>query len=77
LLPLFSAANAEITICIFKEFTQRALLCFFRYNPNLKDNLYEKRATSITEQLLGSDMVVDYDQLLAKPPNKPDAEFKW
>jgi phytanoyl-CoA hydroxylase len=43
----------------------------------LKDNLYEKRATSITEQLLGSDMVVDYDQLLAKPPNKPDAEFKW
>ena len=49
----------------------------FRYNPNLKNNLYEKRAASITEQLLGPDMVVDYDQLLAKPPNKPDAEFKW
>lgn len=49
----------------------------FRYNPNLKGNLYEKRAASITKQLLGSDMVVDYDQLLAKPPDKPDAEFKW
>ena len=50
---------------------------FWRYNPKLKGNLYEKRAASITEQLLGSDTVVDYDQLLAKPPNKPDAEFKW
>jgi hypothetical protein len=43
----------------------------------LKGNIYEKRAASISEQLLGPDMVVDYDQLLSKPPNKPDAEFKW
>ncbi len=48
-----------------------------RYNPQLKGNIYEKRAASISEQLLGPDMVVDYDQLLSKPPNKPDAEFKW
>lgn len=48
-----------------------------KYDPRLKGNIYEKRAASITEQLLGSDMVIDYDQLLAKPPNKPDAEFKW
>ncbi|XP_024377800.1 uncharacterized protein [Physcomitrium patens] len=48
-----------------------------KYNPRLKGNIYEKRAASIAEQLLGSDMVLDYDQLLAKPPNKPDAEFKW
>jgi phytanoyl-CoA hydroxylase len=48
-----------------------------KYNPQLKGNIYEKRAASISEQLLGPDMVVDYDQLLSKPPNKPDAEFKW
>ncbi|KAJ7547869.1 hypothetical protein O6H91_08G107500 [Diphasiastrum complanatum] len=48
-----------------------------RYNPQLKGNLYERRAASIANQLLGPDMVFDYDQLLAKPPNKPDAEFKW
>ncbi|XP_002968187.2 phytanoyl-CoA dioxygenase, peroxisomal [Selaginella moellendorffii] len=48
-----------------------------KYNPSLKGNIYQRRAASISQQLLGDGMVFDYDQLLAKPPNKPDAEFKW
>ncbi|GLJ31976.1 hypothetical protein SUGI_0643660 [Cryptomeria japonica] len=48
-----------------------------RYKPSLKNNIYERRAASISKQLLGHDMQCDYDQLLAKPPNKPDAIFHW
>ncbi|BBN00533.1 hypothetical protein Mp_2g00030 [Marchantia polymorpha subsp. ruderalis] len=48
-----------------------------KYNPWLKGNIYEKRAASISEQLLGPDMVFDYDQLLAKPPGKSDGVFHW
>jgi phytanoyl-CoA hydroxylase len=48
------------------------------YHPPLKHTLYEQRAASIASQLYkGADMVVDYDQLLAKPPEKPDAVFAW
>lgn len=48
-----------------------------RYNASLKGSLYERRAQSVARQLCGDDMVLDYDQLLAKPPNKPDAVFHW
>ncbi|KAL2629353.1 hypothetical protein R1flu_014039 [Riccia fluitans] len=48
-----------------------------RYNPKLKGNIYERRAASVSEQLLGPDMVFDYDQLLAKPPGKSDGVFHW
>jgi len=48
-----------------------------RYFPGWKDNVYERRAASIAEQLWGSDMVLDYDQLVAKRPRKPDAVFHW
>eukprot|EP00798_Chlamydomonas_sp_ICE-L_P020545 gene20545-27335_t len=48
-----------------------------KYYPPLRGNLYEQRAASIAKQLCGPDMAMDYDQLLAKPPNKPDAVFHW
>lgn len=48
-----------------------------RYHPQWQGNLYEKRVASIAEQLLGSGLGIDYDQLLAKPPQKPDAVFAW
>lgn len=48
-----------------------------RYYPKLKGNIYERRSASIAEQLCGSNMAIDYDQLLAKPPNKPGAVFHW
>jgi len=48
-----------------------------KYHPAIKGNLYEQRSASIAEQLCGPGMVMDYDQLLAKPPQKPGAVFQW
>ena len=48
-----------------------------RYFPEWEGNLYERRAGSIAEQLIGPDILVDYDQLLAKPPGKDQAVFHW
>eukprot|EP00955_Chlamydomonas_euryale_P054714 355916-Chlamydomonas_euryale.AAC.1 len=48
-----------------------------KYYAPLKGNPYEVRSASIAEQLHGPGMVPDYDQLLAKPPNKPGAVFHW
>jgi len=48
-----------------------------RYHPEWQGNIYERRVASIAEQLRGPDMVLDYDQLLAKPPRKTDAVFAW
>jgi phytanoyl-CoA hydroxylase len=48
-----------------------------RYYPPLAGNPYERRAASIAEQLCGPDMVIDYDQLLAKRPRRTDAVFAW
>lgn len=48
-----------------------------RYQPHLQGNIYERRAASIARQLLGETAALDYDQFLAKRPNKPDAAFSW
>ena len=48
-----------------------------RYYPEWQDNVYERRARSIAEQLCGPGMTLDYDQLLAKGPSRPDAVFPW
>jgi phytanoyl-CoA hydroxylase len=48
-----------------------------KYHPALQDNVYERRAASIPEQLCGPDMTLDYDQLLAKSPFREDAVFEW
>ena len=48
-----------------------------KYHTALRDNVYERRAASITRQLCGADMVLDYDQFVAKPPRKHDAVFHW
>ncbi len=48
-----------------------------RYLPEWQGNLFERRATSIAEQLQGPDLVLDYDQLLAKRPGREDAVFAW
>src|SRR5450432_2095673 len=39
-----------------------------RYHPALEGNVYERRASDVARQLWGEDMVLDYDQLVAKPP---------
>lgn len=48
-----------------------------RYRPELAGNLYERRTASIARQLVGKTATLDYDQFLAKRPNKPDAAFSW
>ena len=48
-----------------------------RYHPPLGDNVYERRAADVARQLCGDDMVLDYDQLVAKPPRKPRGVFHF
>ncbi|HEX6273405.1 MAG TPA: phytanoyl-CoA dioxygenase family protein [Polyangiaceae bacterium] len=48
-----------------------------RYHPALAGNVYERRAADVARQLCGDDMVLDYDQFVAKPPHKPGAVFHW
>jgi phytanoyl-CoA hydroxylase len=48
-----------------------------RYFPAWAGNIFERRAAAIAEQLVGSGMELDYDQLLAKQPYKDDAVFAW
>jgi ectoine hydroxylase-related dioxygenase (phytanoyl-CoA dioxygenase family) len=48
-----------------------------RYRPDICGNLFERRAASVARQLVGDAAVLDYDQFLAKRPNKPDAVFTW
>lgn len=47
------------------------------YEPALVGNVFEARASSIAQQLLGDDATLDYDQLLAKRPQRPAAVFAW
>ena len=47
------------------------------YRPELQGNVYERRAASIAEQLLGATATLDYDQFLAKRPRKGGAQFAW
>ncbi len=47
------------------------------YHPAWNGNVFERRAASVAEQLVGTGMALDYDQLLAKQPFKDDAVFAW
>lgn len=47
------------------------------YRPELRDNVYERRAASIARQLVGDTATLDYDQFLAKRPGKHLAAFAW
>lgn len=48
-----------------------------RYYPAWRGNVLERRAASIARQLHGDGLAIDYDQLLAKRPYRPDAVFGW
>lgn len=47
------------------------------YEPGLVNNVFERRATGIAQQLIGPDAELDYDQFLAKRPRRPKAVFAW
>lgn len=61
----------------FEDFSLVNAVLPRRYRPDLCGNLFELRCASISRQLIGADATLDYDQFLAKRPNKPDAEFSW
>ena len=46
-----------------------------RYHPALVGNPFERLSASISRQLLGQDMTLDYDQFLSKRPNRARAAF--
>ncbi len=48
-----------------------------KYERALRDNVYERRAQHLAQQLIGSSATLDYDQFLSKKPNKPEALFAW
>jgi phytanoyl-CoA hydroxylase len=60
-----------------EEFSIINVMLPSKYYPAWRGNLYERRAASIAAQLCGPDLVLDYDQLLAKRPRKEDAVFHW
>lgn len=48
-----------------------------KYRPELQGNVFEQRAESIAKQLIGDEILLDYDQFLAKRPRKSGAAFAW
>jgi phytanoyl-CoA hydroxylase len=48
-----------------------------KYHPELQNNIYERRAAHVCQQLFDVPMGLDYDQLLAKKPSKKAAVFAW
>ena len=46
-----------------------------RYLPALQGNIFERLSASISRQLLGPDMTLDYDQFLSKKPKCAHAAF--
>lgn len=48
-----------------------------RYHPGWRDNPWERAAGGIARALLPAATTLDYDQLVAKPPERRDAVFHW
>jgi hypothetical protein len=62
----------------FEEFSIVNCMLPSRYHPPLANNIYERLAASVAEQLWPqTPMAKDYDQLLNKRPGKADAVFGW
>ena len=61
----------------FEDFSLVNAVLPRKYQPHLQGNIYERRAASISRQLIGDSATLDYDQFLAKRPAKPDAVFTW
>ena len=72
-------------LCDMSGATDRAPDAFSVYNvmlprvylPSIQGNVFEQRCKDIADQLCEGDMVIDYDQILAKRPNTTDSIFAW
>lgn len=61
----------------FEEFQLVNAVLPRKYRAELQGNIFERRAESIARQLIGDEIALDYDQFLAKRPNKGGAKFAW
>ena len=61
----------------FKDFALVNAMLPRVYSPELQGNVFERVSASISAQLLGDDIALDYDQFLAKKPSRPGAQFAW
>ena len=62
----------------FEDFSIINAMLPTKYYPPLVGNIYEQRAADVAAQLFaGTEMAMDYDQLLDKRPEKADAIFAW
>lgn len=61
----------------FEEFQLVNAVLPRKYRPELVNNIFERRAESIAKQLIGDQILLDYDQFLAKRPGQAGAAFAW
>ena len=61
----------------FKDFALINAMLPRVYMPSLQGNVFETVSATIAAQLIGDDILLDYDQFLAKKPHRPDAQFAW
>jgi ectoine hydroxylase-related dioxygenase (phytanoyl-CoA dioxygenase family) len=61
----------------FEEFQLVNAVLPRKYRAELVGNIFERRAESIAQQLIGDEIELDYDQFLAKRPEKGGAKFAW
>ncbi len=61
----------------FEEFQLVNAVLPRKYRSELVGNIFERRAESIARQLIGDEIGLDYDQFLAKRPEKGGAKFAW
>ena len=59
----------------FQDFALVNAMLPRRYLPELQGNIFERLSASISRQLLGPDMTLDYDQFLSKKPKQARAAF--
>lgn len=59
----------------FEDFALVNAMLPRRYLPSLQGNIFERLSQAIARQLLGEDMVLDYDQFLSKRPGQARAAF--
>lgn len=59
----------------FKDFNMININIPCTHDPSWANNKFEQKARSISKQLHGASMEKDYEQLLTKLPNRPNAVF--
>ena len=79
-LPVQGRDYCDMTGDYEKPIEQFAILNVMlprRYYPAWSNNVYEQRSRAVAAKLIGADIALDYDQLVAKPPQAKGGIFHW